>query len=184
MRKAIHSIGNKLYSVIHKNRVTIGAQSGFRLWKSIKCDKKSKIVCGSASVRDNCHIEAKNGGTIILGKRVNFNYNCTVVAHKGITFGNNVSIGPNTIFYDHDHNYKSSDWRKSFVCDDIIIGNNVWIGGNVIILKGTIVEDGCVIAAGTILKGEHIFPNTLVYNDRKLVQKKIGEKINENKKNH
>lgn len=172
VKEIIHLFGNSLYNILRRKNVKIGSKSGFRLWSAIKCDSKSQIFCGNVSARKNCHIESKNGGKVKIGNNCNFNYNCILVAHSCIQIGNNVSIGPNVLFYDHDHNYKSKNWRKEFVTDDIIIGNNVWIGGNVIILKGTIIEDNCVIAAGTILKGEKVSHNTLVYGDHKINIKK------------
>lgn len=64
--------------------------------------------------------------------------------------------------------------RNDFLVEKITIGENVWIGSNVIILRGSTVGDGAVIGAGTIIKGD-IPPNTMVYNSRELVQKKIRE---------
>lgn len=176
MKSIIYCLLNTFISFIHFGRIKLGNKSGLRIWKSIKCDKKSKIYGKNISVRKNTHIEAKNGGVISFGNNVNFNYNCIIASHKNISFGNNVSIGPNCIFYDHDHNYKSKNWRKDFITKDIKIGNDVWIGGNVVILKGTTIGDNCVIAAGTILKGEQIPNNSLVYQDVVLKNRNIGEK--------
>ena len=171
----IKKIYNFLFKIKNKN-IKINENCGKRIYDSLYSDLKSSITIGNSSARDNCHIEAKNGGKIVIGNNVNFNYNCIVVSHASIEFGNNVSVGPNVIIYDHDHDYKDLNWRKKFICKDVKIGNNVWIGGNVIILKGTIIDDNCVIAAGSILKGEHIKNNSIVYNKIEMVVKDKYEK--------
>lgn len=170
--KLIRTIINKAMMLLHKD-IVVGKQTGLRIWKGLVCDKKSKIQVGNISVRDNCHIEAKNGGTIKMGNSVNFNYNCTVVSHDMIQMGNYISIGPNVMIYDHDHDYKNENWRKKFITEKVSIGNNVWIGGNVIILKGTTIGDNCVIAAGTILANKTIPDNSIVYGKTNLVIKEI-----------
>lgn len=170
--KLIRTIVNKTMMLLREN-VAVGNQTGLRIWKGLVCDKKSKIQVGNISVRDNCHIESKNGGTIKMGNGVNFNYNCTVVCHDIIQMGDYISIGPNVMIYDHDHDYKDENWRKKFTTEKVSIGNNVWIGGNVIILKGTTIGNNCVIAAGTILANRTIPDNSIVYNKTNLVIKEI-----------
>ena len=170
--KLIRTIVNKTMMLLREN-VAVGNQTGLRIWKGLVCDKESKIQVGNISVRDNCHIESKNGGTIKMGNGVNFNYNCTVVCHDIIQIGDYISIGPNVMIYDHDHDYKDENWRKKFTTEKVSIGNNVWIGGNVIILKGTTIGNNCVIAAGTILANRTIPDNSIVYNKTNLVIKEI-----------
>ena len=66
-----------------------------------------------------------------------------------------VTIGPG----EHDLNSVSTserinaykENRKSLICGDIIIGNDVWIGTNVVVLRNVHVGDGAVLAAGAVV---------------------------------
>lgn len=77
------------------------------------------------------------------------------------------------LMYDHDHDIRSDDKRKNFVCKDIVIGNNVWIGSGVIILKGVHIGDNAVIGAGTVVTKD-VPADTIYFNKRTDFLKKIG----------
>jgi acetyltransferase-like isoleucine patch superfamily enzyme len=94
---------------------------------------------------------------------------------KKIQIGDNTAIGPNVLIFDHNHDYLSDDFRNNYICDDIIIGNNVWIGGGAIILAGSKIGDNSVIAAGTIVNTT-IPSNTVYYNKRTGISKQIINK--------
>lgn len=78
-----------------------------------------------------------------------------IVSHKLIEIENNVTIGPGTVIYDHDHNGKGG-----FNSDSVKIESGVWIGANVVILKGVTIGANSVIAAGSVVNKD-ISPNTL-----------------------
>lgn len=122
--------------------------------------------------QEGCAIKVRDRACLRIGNFVTFNNNCVLTCRNRIMIGNNVLIGPNTIIFDHDHNYRSDDFIHDFVLGDIVIGNNVWISGNCIILKGTIIEDNCVIGAGTLVNG-YVPANTVVYNKRETTMKTI-----------
>lgn len=109
---------------------------------------------------------ATNGGSIYIGKGVNFNHNCMCVSYKSIVIGNDCSFGPNVCIYDHDHAFNSNGKIKgAFKSSEIIIEDNVWIGANSVILRGSHIGANSVIGAGSIIKG-YIPPNSLVTQKR------------------
>lgn len=111
----------------------------------------------------------REDGILNIKEGVFINNNCQIVAHKNISIGQNVCIGPNTVIVDHDHSFDENGVdKKHFTSKDIVIGNNVWIGANCVILKGTRIEDNCVIGAGTIVKGT-------INKGSKIIQKRIEE---------
>ena len=93
-----------------------------------------------------------------------------IVCRKEITIGKGVTIGPNVVIYDHDHDMVN---RGNLVCKSISIGDNTWIGAGSTILKGVSIGDNSVIAAGTIVTKD-VPNNTLVRSQITLVTKEIG----------
>ena len=75
------------------------------------------------------------------------------------------------MIFDHDHDYRYN--MNAFVRDDVKIWNDVWIGANCVILKGVTIGDNVVIGAGTVINKD-IYSNTLVYQEKNIVQKNKG----------
>lgn len=177
----------KNYSLVMYNIIRI---SLIRIFKSVKISggqrllmsRKAKLnlhknstlkMARVVSIRENANIEVCENGYLSIGENSSLNKNVEIVVRKKVTIGNNVGIGPNTLIYDHDHDYKNN--YVGFTTKEVIIGDNCWIGGNCIILKGTVIGDNCVIGAGTTIKG-NIPSNTLVINKQNLVLKSINNK--------
>ena len=120
------------------------------------------------SIKQGVYIAAVDGGNINIGKGVSLNRNCILVSHKDISIGDNVAIGPNVVFYDHDHNFGENGIKAGYKTGCIVIGNNCWIGANVTILRGTHIGEGSIIGAGCIVQG-NIPPRSLVKANRELV---------------
>ena len=119
------------------------------------------------SIKQGVYIAAVDGGKIIVGNNVSINRNCTLVCHDTISIADNCAIGPNTVFYDHDHKFGVNGIEPGFKTAPIVIEKNCWIGAGVTILKGTHIGEGSVIGAGAIVKGE-IPPHSLVTSQREL----------------
>ena len=70
----------------------------------------------------------------------------------GISFGNNIEIGPNTIItsINHDINNPQKYSKKR----GIKIGNNVWIGANCSILAGSDIGNNVTIGAGCVISSK------------------------------
>ena len=83
-------------------------------------------------------------------------------AYGGLTLGNNVNIGQNTIITTTNHDIY--DHRKISDKKGVIIGNNVWIGANCCIVAGVIIGDNVTIGAGCTIR-QNIPSNSLVVQD-------------------
>lgn len=165
---------NPFGKLISDVRVNISSESKFCI------GKKSKIILGkNCSIRSGCIINAREGAYISLDKGVSINYNCIITAYSKIEIGEGTLIGPNTCFYDHDHDFRCKEGLSAnkYLIDDISIGKNVWIGANCIILRGTMIGDNVVIGAGSIVKG-NIQSNTVMYQKRISEYKEMKVKNN------
>lgn len=122
--------------------------------------KASEIRIGFRSaVRPNTELSSTNG-VLIIGEKCFVNRNCIIASHEQIVIGDNVTIGPGTYIYDHDHNGSGG-----FNTEPVRIEDNVWIGAGCIILKGVTIGHNSVIAAGTVLTKE-VPVNTMVIQKR------------------
>lgn len=128
----------KNYQVLHQY---FFAQKILRINGSVPwpVDFRSKVISWEKIKKGICADPGDNPGIYIN-------------AAGGLTLGNNVNIGPNSILTTTNH-YKY-DHRKKSHTRGITIGNNVWIGANVSIVAGAIIGDNVTIGAGCFIKGE------------------------------
>ena len=170
----IHSIIKFIFlKIFYRKRITFALIERFSPNTSIEIRDKGEIHIGNrVRAHSGVKIRASKNGLIKIGDNVAFNYNCMLTAHKKIVIGDDCTFGPGVLVYDHDHDYRKTGKINgdSFVCDDVIIGNNCWIGSNVIILRGTILGNNCVVGAGTVLKGIYK-DNAVIYNKNNIVIK-------------
>lgn len=130
---------------------------------SLKTRNKGSISLGKKTcIRSNSEVST-NQGIISLGNNCFVNKNCMIIAHEKIVIEDNVTIGPNTVIYDHDH-----DGNGEYLTNPVHIGKNVWIGAGCIILKGTTIGENTVVGAGSIITKD-IPPNTRFYQKRENV---------------
>jgi maltose O-acetyltransferase len=108
----------------------------------------------------------KKAKNVYLGNNVSLNKNCMLLAHGGITIGDNSLIGPNVaiITVNHDYHKKGMEAHHNRIFKPVKIGNNAWIGANTVILPGVTVGDDAVIGAGSVVtkdvgKGEMVVGN-------------------------
>jgi acetyltransferase-like isoleucine patch superfamily enzyme len=103
-------------------------------------------------------------GPIEIGDNVSMSNNVEVRHHTVI--GNNVGIGPNTLFITDTHELGNEKKRVGkHITKKIIIEDGCWIGANVIILGGVTIGAGSVIAAGSIVSS-NVKPNSFVVGVR------------------
>lgn len=70
----------------------------------------------------------------------------------GITFGDNVFIGPNCGFYTATHPLNFEERNKGLeLAEPIVVGSNTWFGGHVSVLPGVTIGEGTVIGAGSVV---------------------------------
>lgn len=119
------------------------------------------------TMKQGVYIAALGGGVIKIGDNVSLNRNCILVCHDNITIGDNCAVGPNVLFYDHDHKFGENGIEEGFKTAPVVIEKNCWIGAGVTILRGTHVGEGSVIGAGSVVSGE-IPPHSIVTSNREL----------------
>ena len=84
-------------------------------------------------------------------------------ASGGITLGNNVNIGPNSVIVTSNHN--KYDHRKTTDMKGVKIGNNVWIGANCTIVAGVTIGDDVTIGAGCVISCDIPTKSTVFINN-------------------
>lgn len=140
---------------------------------NIEIAKNAVAQIKKIGINSNVNIRIREGAFFSIGSGCFFNNNCIITCRKNIKIGNNVIFGPNVAVFDHDHNYfLKEDRKKQFLCEDIVIEDNVWIGANVTILKGSYIMKNSVIAAGSIVNGL-VDENVIYYNPIQKKEKKI-----------
>ena len=100
------------------------------------------------------------GKNITVGKRVFINSGCRFQDQGGVTIGDDVLIGHNTVLATLNHDY-SPALRSSLHPAPIVIENRVWIGSNATILPGVTIGEGAIVAAGAVVSRD-VPPNTIV----------------------
>lgn len=92
------------------------------------------------------------GTNILMGEKVFFNFNCTVLDVTYVTIGSRTLFGPNVQIYTATH---PMDWRERAsgleYAKPINIGEDVWVGGSVVICPGVTIGDRSVIGAGSVV---------------------------------
>lgn len=135
-----------VFRIIIGNRIKFSLISLISPFAIISTNDKGTIVFGKkCAIRSNTVVTA-NGSSIKFGNNCFINRNCMIVAHDGIVFGDNVTIGPGCYVFDHDHGENGTYVSKSIVLED-----NVWIGAGSIVLKGVTIGHDSVIAAGSVI---------------------------------
>ncbi len=92
------------------------------------------------------HVEM--GDNVLIGDGVKL-YGCHRVKEIVIKFGNNITVGPNAVFYAAEHDISSID--IPVIGNSIFVEDDVFIGGNSVILPGVTIGKGAVVAAGSVV---------------------------------
>ena len=157
------------------NRFTCTFTNSYSPSTDVKIHRGGFLAIGNhLSTLNDVTISVASGANLTIGKNVNINKSCSIVAKESVKIGDYVLFGPNCGVYDHDHNYKKKGKQRQeeFVTGKIEIGNGVWFGANCIILKNTKIGDNCVFGAGTIIRGEYP-PDSIVVEKREYINKQI-----------
>lgn len=100
---------------------------------------------------------------ISVGKNFTVNSGSYINGIGGITFGDNVLIGPNVVISSGEHPTNNSNYPILFqepIQKKIVIGNGVWIGANAVILPGIRIGINAVVAANAVVT-QNIGPNEI-----------------------
>ncbi len=92
------------------------------------------------------------GSNIIVGNKVFFNFNCTILDVMKVLIGNNVLFGPSVQIYTALH---PTDWKERAAglefAKPVTIGSDVWVGGGAIICPGVTIGNRSIIGAGSVV---------------------------------
>lgn len=98
---------------------------------------------------------------IKIGDNLATNNNVFFCAANYIEIRNDVLIGQNVTFIDHEaHGVDPSKRREVGEVGRIVVGNNVWLGNNVTILKNSEIGDNSIVATGAVVSGK--FPPNVI----------------------
>lgn len=163
---------NKVFTILSCNLVNaLRLMTGCKLkanfvniispFSSIRTFQRGQVKIGrKVTIRPHTEVTAR-GGQVDIRNNCFINRNCMIISHQNITIEENVTIGPGTVIYDHDHNGKGG-----FISSPVHIFPNVWIGANVIILKGVSIGENSTIAAGSVISKD-VPANVCVLQKRK-----------------
>lgn len=139
---------------------------------SIELEKKGHIrINGRLHTEPGVFISSCNGAHLNFNGRIFVNRNTIIVCRDSITIDNGVTIGPNVVIYDHDHDLSSKGNLKTA---PVSISDGAWIGAGSIILKGVTIGKNSVIAAGSVVT-KSVPDNTVYYNEIKSRTREITE---------
>ena len=132
----------------------------------IRKSNTGRIYIGKKlAVRTHVIFNVTASGVLEVGNNVFINDSTKINVREYLHIGDDVIIGQNVLMYDHDHDYRSSNYKYEFNTAPIVIGAGTWVGSNVVILKGVSIGKNCVIGAGSIVNKD-IPDNSIFYNKR------------------
>ena len=95
------------------------------------------------------------GYNIEIGGSFFANHNLVILDCAGVTFGDNVFIGPNCGFYTAGHPMDAALRRRGLeYARPIRVGSEVWIGGGVQVMPGASIGSNVVIGGGSVVTGD------------------------------
>jgi acetyltransferase-like isoleucine patch superfamily enzyme len=107
--------------------------------------------------------ETEGAAKIVIGRRVRINAGAFLVAHAGITVGDDTLIGEYACLRDANHGTASERPMREqpHEAAPIAVGRDVWIGRGASILRGVRIGDGAVVGAGSVVTKD-VEPMTVV----------------------
>lgn len=150
--------------------------------KKVKIRNHRKIkFMGSATIEDNCSINALSKGGItvqgnfslgrnsiiectgvirelgeelVIGENVGIAANAFIAVRGKVEIGDNTIIGPGVSIHAENHNFKDLETPirlQGATRKGITIGKDCWIGSKVIILDGVNIGNHVIVAAGAVV---------------------------------
>ncbi|HJB13925.1 MAG TPA: sugar O-acetyltransferase [Candidatus Oscillibacter excrementigallinarum] len=92
------------------------------------------------------------GWNITVGRNFYMNHGGVILDAGGVTFGDDVFIGPQCGFHTSGHPLAAEERNRGLeYARPIRVGSNVWIGAGVQVMPGVTIGDGAVIAGGSVV---------------------------------
>lgn len=96
----------------------------------------------------------RNPQMIRCGRNLSVGNDATLQAGGGITFGDDVLLGPGVKIWTQNHRSDDVDTpirEQGYEYKAVSIGDDCWIGANAFIMPGVQLPRGCVVAAGSVV---------------------------------
>ena len=95
-----------------------------------------------------------------IGKRVFINAGCQFQDQGGITIGDDVLVGPQTIIATLNHD-PDPEKRGGMFAKPVVICDKVWLGARVTVCPGVTIGEGAIVGAGAVVTKD-VPPRTVV----------------------
>ena len=104
-----------------------------------------------------------DGGVLTLGKNFSTNKNCFIACSKGISIGDDVTLGWDVHIRDNDgHTIIDGATGEKSQSKEVSIGNHVWLCAYTDVMKGSVVADECVVAYRSLVTKTFAQPGCLI----------------------
>ncbi len=175
-------------NTIHPNATSIGTRTHYNrldppshnITRVQLAENAQLIMDNNSLIMNGSYITVGAGLKLQIGANTYISQGVKINTRSGLTIGNDVLIGHDTLIMDYDGHpifYENEIDDEKFNIGGnskpIVIEDNVWIGHRATILKGVTIGKGSVVGARSCVTSD-VLPNTIVAgNPARVVKENI-----------